>query len=255
MGVVGQLTGRCGAAGDLAVTGAGLAGRVLAGGGGAALGAGFAGVARLRGDKALHAYGVVVPAELVVAGTGGAEPTGVPLLDQPGRHRCLLRLSRAASLSHAGPDVMGIALRVPGAGPAGADGDLLLATTGDGRFGRYVLAVKPRLGVGTYTTLLPMRVPDGRRLWLRVVPGECAPDDPAPGHPGEGGLPGRYAVSVALDAGPWRGVGEVLLGKPAGDADVHFAPIGAAPVGLTPPPWIVALREPAYRWGSAAADA
>ena len=80
--------------------------------GGLGLAAGLGAVAVVRRDKPLHAYGRVGTGTLTVLGEGPA--SGVPLLDHPGRHRCTARSSRAMSLAHHGPDVMGVALRTEG---------------------------------------------------------------------------------------------------------------------------------------------
>ncbi|MFF0575736.1 hypothetical protein [Streptosporangium saharense] len=53
---------------------------------------------------------------------------GVPALDGPGDHPALVRLSRAGLLPPPLPDVLGLAVRLPGAGGAGGDLDLLLCS-------------------------------------------------------------------------------------------------------------------------------
>jgi len=112
-------------------------GRYLATLVGRTLGAIFsvAGALRTRGRKALHPNGEVRPG--VVHRHGCRARTGVAWIDEPGTDRVVVRLSRATGLPGFLPDTWGLAVRVPC--QDGSHGDLLLATTGTGPLGRFVL--------------------------------------------------------------------------------------------------------------------
>src|SRR4051794_39078712 len=62
----------------------------------------------VRGRRVLHPRGTTLSGVLTV--TGG--DTGAELLDRPGRHDVLVRLSRSAGLPAPLPDVHGVAVRV-----------------------------------------------------------------------------------------------------------------------------------------------
>lgn len=197
---------------------------------GIGLGVALSVVARLRRDKGLHAFGVTTSGQLVVS---GGFRSGVELVDDAARHEVEVRLSRAASFAAWAPDVMGIALRIPGAASGGRPADLLFATTGSGAITRFVLVPHLALGRGCHTTLLPMRTPAGRPIWFRL--------DPI-GYDGA-----RFTFSVAVGDGRWSHCGHLVLdGRPAGDLPLRFHPTRDLPRGLTLPRWVVALRDPAY---------
>src|SRR3954447_17789206 len=70
----------------------------------------FGTVAGLRHARGLHPGGVARHAVLRVP--GGRCP-GVPLLDEPGEHAAIVRLSNALGAPLGRPDGIGLALRVP----------------------------------------------------------------------------------------------------------------------------------------------
>src|SRR5829696_1890569 len=112
VGVCGADAGYPGLVTDLAR----LAGRAVA----VPLGA----VARRRSGRPMHPRGAVFDA--VLDRTGSEPPWGVPWLDATARDAVVVRLSRGAGLPEPLPDLLGLAVRIPGdGGPV----DLLLTTT------------------------------------------------------------------------------------------------------------------------------
>lgn len=194
-------------------------------------GAGLAAAARViavrPAAKPLHPRGYVVSGELVRWGTGLGAATGVTWLDEVGRDHVMVRLSRAVGLPPALPDIHGLALRVP----LGDErhGDLLFATTGTGRWTRFLLA-PGRTAQRPMTTLLPYRTPAGPVL-LAIRP--MAEDS--------------YELAYAYGGGRWHRFGELLLSGSAGrDPTISFDPVRNPLPGLDLYDWVTRLREPAY---------
>jgi hypothetical protein len=207
---------------------AGEAGALAAKAGGTVLGGVFGALAVARGDKPLHALGRVAPGTLTIE---GRRVTGIPLLDRPGPVDVRCRLSRALTVATHGLDVMGIAVRIPGAGPDGGDADVLFASTGTGDLSRYLFRPRRSSVTGPLTTLLP----GGRSGGPRVL--GLFPDGPY-----------RYRLAWSGARGGWTEVGtlEIDVDAAALDEPVRFDPVGRPLRGLEPPGWVRSLRSPAY---------
>lgn len=213
------------------------AGWAAAAAGGWTLGAVLGAAGRVRHGKPLHPRGGVYSGTLTVH---GGRRWAVPALDEPRETLCLVRESRAMGLPAPLPDIHGIALRVElPEGPA----DLLFATTGVGRLGRYVLQLR-RHERHPMTTLMPLRTAAGA-LQLRL--------DPAG--------PQEWRVSGASPADRrWEPVGQLVREArpvaPDPDPPIRFDPVRNIPDGTSTYRWIRLLRDPAYvlarRWSPAA---
>ncbi|GAA2876802.1 hypothetical protein GCM10010517_38070 [Streptosporangium fragile] len=211
-------------------------------------------IARIREGRALHKDGVSFAATLRVV---DHPRLGVPVLDAPGEREALVRFSRAVSLTRSLPDVLGLAVRLPGGGGAGGDLDLLLSTT---LWPRWMPFPSTGFSSPVYSTLLSYDHPDGP-LRLLAVPAERGRRIPADldslvasvtGRPLEFvlGVDGarrhplaRLVVRTPLpcETGEPRGYDPVLNGHPA----------------LGPYRWLRAARAGAYagsRDGRAARD-
>lgn len=204
--------------------------RVGASLGGAALAVGTRSLALLRpAEKPLHPDGVTVTGTLHRRGSDPNSGTvaGVPWLDEPGRDEVVVRLSRAVGLPTALPDIHGLALRVSlGETPA----DLLFASTGWGRVGRFVLTFSRRPETRPLTTLLPYRTEVGA-----VVLGAQAVDL------------GSYELFWAPYAGQWRAFAHLeLTDELASDQQISFDPVLNQVPGLEQYAAVVRLREPSY---------
>jgi len=201
---------------------------LLSSGGGAALGGLFRTVGEVRRTaKPLHPRGDLVRG--VLRRDGSAEPTGVPLLDEPGRDLVSVRLSRAVGLPGGLPDVHGLAVRVPL--PGDRYGDLLFAATGLGPLTRFLLSPARDRRARAMTTLLPYQTPTGLVL-LAAVP---VPDE-------------SYELRWARLRGDWHRWGRLVLDRGEGpDPVLSFDPVANPLPGLAHPAWVRRLREPAYR--------
>lgn len=200
---------------------------------GVALAAVLGTVARITRRKPLHAVGRTWDAVLRI--DSPAPDLGVPLLEQRGVHPCTFRVSRALSTRPGWWDIGGVAIRVPGAGAIGRPADLLFATTGTGRMSRHLLRPVRFATERSLTTLLPTRAA-GHKVVLLLQP--TALDE----------APREYELAVAVDGGPWRVAGLVELREELPAANARFDPIVNELDGTSAPPWVVAIREPAYRW-------
>jgi hypothetical protein len=157
------------------------------------------------------------------------------------------RFSRGAGLPAALPDVLGLAVRLPGdLGPA----DLLLSTTGLGPVGRFTLRPRWTPTRSRFSTLMPYRGADGPVL---LAARTRTPER----------LPARTeALRDALAEEPW--VLELLFATPRGrwhrfatlelaaapgeldDGDLRFDPILDPLPGAETYAWTRVLREPSY---------
>lgn len=152
----------------------------------------WAALSRLRGARIFHPDGVAHAATLAVPGWAG---TGTPLFDQPGEHRCTVRLSRGVGLPRPLPDTLGLAIRVEDAHGPRRHQDFLMNTSIDAPLLHHLIL--PGVAPGqSYSSVLVYRV--GRRL--RLV----------------GAVPrGRGAFDLALAPldGRWTPVARLTLGE------------------------------------------
>lgn len=200
---------------------------------GAALAAGLGLVAWVTGRKPLHAEGRTWAADLRIDAPHA--DLDVPLLRDRGVHPCTVRVSRAVGTPSGWWDIGGLALRLPAAGTLGRPADLLFATTGTGRVTRHLLRPVRRATGRPLTTLLPTRA-GGHSMALLVRPVDDEPE------------PQEFELAVAVDRGAWDVVGLLQLRQERFDAALRFDPIVDELDGTTAPAWVVAVREPAYRW-------
>ena len=180
----------------------------------------------LRGARVFHPHGRTHDAVVTVTGGRG---TGAALLDTPGRHQGVVRLSRGAGLPAPLPDVEGLALRLPGQGVGGAPLDLLINSAW-----RYVFV--PSVLAPTWSAILPHRTGSDRLVLLGARPED-----------------GGFTLLVADPLGPWRQWGRLALGAELDGEDLRFAPtVGAA--DLRPVELFRALRAQSYDASQAARE-
>lgn len=187
------------------------------------------GTLRTRRRKALHPHGAVRPG--LVLRQGSPTRTGVGWVDKPGQDRVLVRLSRATGFPSFLPDILGLAVKVPG--EWSGEGDLLLATTGTGALGRFIVRPRRRLG-SPYSSVMPYRTPAGPLL-LAALP--LAQDG------------SRFTLAWASPVGAWSpfAVLEVQAGwDEAPDQPLSFDPVLREVPGLHSYHWMAQLRRFAY---------
>jgi hypothetical protein len=205
-------------------------GEILATFVGRALGGAFFLLGKARGRKALHPRGEVL--EGLIGRRGAVGRTGVAWLDEAGTNHVAVRFSRSLGLPAPRPDILGLALRIPT--QPGQFGDVLLATTGTGHIGRYVLLPARRHGLRAYTSLFPYKTPTGPLLLAAI---------PTPGSPRQ------YELAYARTTGPWLPFAtlEVTQSSFRGhDLDLPFDPVLNVVPGLETYGWAAHLRRFSY---------
>ena len=203
-------------------------------------------LAGLRHGKPMHPRGIVVRG--VLERTGCTPPCGVPWLDEPGTAEAVVRLSRGAGLPERLPDLLGLAVHLPD-----DDVDLLLSSTGRGRWSRLVPALS-RDPATAYGSLMGYRSAAGT-LRLAAVGERTAGDgDDRAVLDGAGGL--VFVLAVRRGAGPWRPFARLVLGPvvPSGDPDVRFDAVRRPPPGLVADGPMARLRTPSYARARAGRD-
>jgi hypothetical protein len=207
-----------------------------------------AALTRLRRGRLLHPAGRSFTGEVLIWGTPGP-PTGVRLLDDPGRYRATVRFSKGVPTPGGWPDVLGLAVRVHT--EAGPRFDLLVSSSGAAPLLRNVPLPRRRF-TGTYSTIMCYRV-GRRRLWLAALADPDSVDlgrslaDLAAATRAEAP---RVVLAVASAVGPWRPVGQVSVGDQLSareDAALAFDPIGNLPPELRAAGPLTWLRDQTYR--------
>jgi hypothetical protein len=206
------------------------------------LGIPLAALARRRSGKPMHPDGVVRAG--LLERTGSTPPWGLPWLDVEARDPVVVRLSRGAGLPRRLPDVLGLAVRLPGAD--GERVDLLLSSTGSGRLGR-VVPVPRRDSATTYGSIMGYRTDVGT---LRLA----ATGERTSGGTGESLV---FVLAAAQGSGPWRPFARLTLGEPLQppDPEVRFDAVLHPPPGLVPDGPLARLRAPAYAMARGGRDA
>jgi hypothetical protein len=208
-------------------------------------------IARRRGGKPMHPRGAVFDG--VLERRGSSPAWGVPWLDGRATDPAVARLSRGAGLPAPLPDLLGLAVRLPG---DGAPIDLLLSTTGTGPLTR-LLPFPRRDTAAVYSSIMGYRS-DAGSLRLAAFP----ETDGVPSEPGQlaaevsrDGL--RFTLAAASGRGPWRPFARLTLTGPVPslDPDVRFDAVQNPPPGLVPDGPMARFRAPAYARARAARTA
>jgi hypothetical protein len=221
----------------------------VTGGAGRLVAVPLGGIARWRSGKPMHPRGAVFDA--VLERQGGA--WGVAWLDAAATDAAVVRLSRGAGLPAPLPDLLGMAIRLPG---DGARIDVLLSTTGRGRLTR-LLPVPRRDAAAVYSSIMGYRSDAG---WLRLAAFPEADDVPSDPEPlatevARDGL--RFTLAACRGLGPWRPFARLTLRRPMPDLDpdIPFDAVQNPPPGLVADGPMARFRAPAYARAQAARTA
>ena len=199
-------------------------------------------LARRRHGKPMHPRGVVFDGRL--ERTGSTPPWGVPWLDGTGTADVVVRLSRGADLPAALPDLLGLAIHIPGDdGPV----DLLLSSAGRGRLTRFVPALHRDAACG-YGSIMGYRTAVGTIRLAALPETPSVPSEPAAQAREVAGRPMIFDLAAARGPGSWRRFARLVLTAPAVplDPDVRFDAVRNPPPGLDPSGPLARFRAPAY---------
>ncbi len=172
---------------------------------------------RLRGKKSFHPSGVGFESVLTV--TSSPEAPAATLVGEAGKHRALVRFSRALGLPARTADILGISIRVPDAYGPGRHQDLLLVSSGDGPVVHHALLPTTDPQKRPYSSLLPYAA-DGRRFLVGALPRDDSPRPPADS------IDGRLRAAAATGRLSFDFALAPLLGR--------FVPVGRLDVSATP---------------------
>ncbi|MFD3635419.1 phosphodiesterase [Streptomyces sp. NPDC058664] len=204
-------------------------------------------VARRRGARpALHPHGVVLAGRLVVP--DHRIRWDVPWLDRPGAYRVTARWSRAAGLPRPLPDGLGLALRVEDADGPGRALELLLTSSGHGRWTRHLPLPRRSATAGPYSTLLDYVVGDHRGVVAAFpVPGTArVPADPGAMGAAPAGRSVAFELGVGAATGWWPLARLTLLREEASRSGRAFDPYENCLPGFRPVDRLRTLRAAAY---------
>ncbi|SDI60448.1 hypothetical protein SAMN04488693_11546 [Arthrobacter subterraneus] len=207
----------------------------LARAGGQGLKAVFAVLRLFRPDRPIHRSGVLLHGTL----THTRVFSGEQWLDSTCEEQVLARISRSVGLPDALPDVVGLALRI-------GDADVLLATTGRGAPGRFMVLPRRSVVDGPFTSLMPFRGAGGPVLLAarREGPGQGL-GTLSELRSYEGHL--QWGLFYSHLRGPWTRCGTLNLRISSEQSEQpRFDPVGCPPAGLGTYPWTRALRVPSY---------
>ncbi|MGY2064350.1 phosphodiesterase [Blastococcus sp. SYSU DS0619] len=200
-------------------------------------------VARWRRGRPMHPRGAVLDA--VLDRHGVRPPFGVPWLDEVRSDRVVVRMSRGAGLPAPLPDVLGLAIRLPGDG--GSPVDLLLSTSGSGPLTRRV-PVPRRDAAAVHGSIMAYRTGAGPVRFAAFPERAGIPSDPAPlaAAADHGGV--AFRLAAAVGSGEWRPFAALRVEaahRPLEPA-VRFDAVRHAPPGLAADGPLARFRAPAY---------
>lgn len=182
----------------------------------------FATLAKLRRARGVHPHGIGFDGVLTLQAGPGLDL--MPGLGPPRSVPAVLRLSRSFGFPRPLPDLLGVAVKLPGLHGPGRDQDFLLVSALDGRLSKYIPVPAPRYSWRTYSSLLPYRS-HGRI----VLPGALgASPAAANGHDEMTGATHaarhgelRFTLAVAPALGRFAPVGELTAQHPLAQSAVQ----------------------------------
>lgn len=173
----------------------------------------FGTIARLTQGRSLHPAGVAFSARLVAQAPRLRQAR---LFARGGERAAFVRFSRGFGLPEPLPEILSMAIKVPGAYGAGRDQDLLITAAGDRPLLRQTFFWGRSHLDRTYSSVLPLRVGSNSLLFgaVPVVTARRRGDgdlDEIVRTAAAGGL--AFALRVAPPVGAWQTVARLELGE------------------------------------------
>ena len=145
----------------------------LSGAAGVAFAALFKVLKTLRPDRPIHPAGVALTG--TIERSPGTTGSGIRWIDSPGSEAVTARLSRSIGTPPEWPDILGLAIRIT---TETGHADLLLASTGMSRAGRWFLTPHRTASTSAFTSLMPYKGTNGPVL-LAARPASTTPRLPS----------------------------------------------------------------------------
>lgn len=204
----------------------------------------FEAAARARRNRVFHPAGVPLTGALHAVDGGYKQLLGSS--DRP----VLARISKGVGMPLGLPDVLGLAVRVLDRHER--PWDLVLATTGTGAWGRFLIQPVPGWSQARYGSLMPYRFEGGPAEWIFAEPDAGQPDTPSLGALSAYAKNHRlgFTIQASTRTGPMRTLAEVTIAEP--EIGEQAAPGFFDPVRNHPPEVellpraVAAVREWAY---------
>jgi len=176
------------------------------------------------------------------------EQSGIAWLDEPGTSEVHARLSRGLGLPEVLPDIVGLALRVV---DQGGSCDVLLASTGCSRLGRFLVLFRRRVDRAVLGSLMPYKGPDGPILVAARTPSPSArlPASIEGFRRALGSDAWRLDLYWARPLGAWIpfAVLELRVDPRLAESETRHDPVLNPPRGALTYNWTRNLRERSYR--------
>ncbi len=173
--------------------------------------------------------------------------SGIAWIDEPGEDPVVARVSRGLGLPPALPDIVGLALRVK---QQSGSFDILLASTGSSRLGRFLVTLHRQASKSMLGSLMPYKGSLGPILLAaRTVAPLTLPARLDRLQEALTGETWRLALFWARPSGPWIRFGslDLRLDLEEGDTAIRFDPVENPPRGAQTYQWAGNLRRRAYR--------
>ena len=205
----------------------------------------FRTVKRVRTKRPIHPEGVALVGTLERHGLDSS--SGISWVDSVGTDRVTARFSRSLGLPDAWPDILGLAVRIPN----GEDqADVLLASTGASRTGRFILSLRRRVTAAVFTTLMPYKGASGPVLLAaRTIDAPIAlPTDPASFRRALGNKTWLLGLYYARPRDAWTQFATLALqtSPDLDDTVTRFDPVVNPLFDAGTYGWTRRLREPSY---------
>lgn len=213
--------------------------------------AGFRRLARLRDARAFHPVGRVGQGRLLLDGGDSALAGALGR----GERFVTVRLSRGIGLPDRSPDLLGLAVRIAPApsgdgaetGEAAGPVDLLLTTTAQPTWARWLVLPARRWTSRPFSTVLPYATADGGSTLIVLRPVTDWTQDASPAALSAVSENRPLAFDVLESHPRWREVGRLVIDDVGADDAIAFDPMLHAAPGLRPVRPLTAVREAAYR--------
>lgn len=204
----------------------------------------FAALKVVRHKRPIHTQGVSLTGTIE---RFGDTDSGLSWIDTPGIVPLHARLSRSVGLPKSWPDIIGLALRIS---DDGGSFDILLASTGMSRVGRFLLLPQKMASSARLTSLMPYRGDRGPVLLAArtLEPADPLPSGPETFRPALGARGWQLALYFASPSGKWKRFGTLSLRTDAArvDTDLRFDPVLNPLPGAGIYGWTSRLRVPSY---------